>query len=126
WIAYEQDLENRHTAIALYDTKENQPHVVTSGYYDDDRPVFDPEGKYLFYRSGREFSPVYGDLDNTWVYPNTSRLVAVTLRNDVPSLLAPRNDDEGDKKKEKTKDKDKNQDKDKKPADQEKKKDEPQ
>ncbi len=126
WIAYAHDLETLHTAIALYDTKENQRHLVTSGYYDDDQPVFDPEGKYLFYRSGREFSPVYGDLDNTFIYPNTYQLVAVALRKDVASPLSPRNDDEGEKdKKKKDKDKDKADEK-KKPEDPDrKKKDEP-
>lgn len=119
WIAYAQDLENRHDAIALYDTKEGKTNIVTSGYYDDDQPVFDPDGEYLFYTSGRNFSPVYSDLDETWIYPNTTQLMAVSLRKDVPSLLAPRNDDEGDKdtkEKEKDKDKkeaDKNKDKDK-------------
>ena len=127
WLAYAQDLENQHTAIALYDTRSNAQHVVTSGYYDDDRPVFDPDGKYLYYVSGREFSPVYSDLDQTWIYPNTSQLMAVSLRKDVASPLAPRNDEEGEKKdKDKEKDKDKDKAKSKKPADQENKKDEPQ
>lgn len=130
WIAYEQDLQNRLTAIALYDTKEGQNHTVTSGYYDDDMPIFDPDGKYLFYRSGRDMNPLYSDLDETWIYANTRQLMAVSLRNDVPSLLAPRNDEEGEKdksekeKKEKEKDKDKDKDK-KKPPEQPKKKDEP-
>ncbi len=130
WIAFAQDLENRHGAIVLYDTRNGQSHQVTSGYYDDDSPVFDPDGKYLFYRSGREFSPIYSDLDGTWVYPNTTELVAVTLQKDTASPMGPRNDDEGDKDKEKAKqkekDKDKDKDKAKKPADQERKKDEPQ
>ncbi len=128
WLAFAQDLQNRHDAIALYDTQTAQKHQVTSGYYDDDSPVFDPDGKYLFYRSGREFNPVYSDLDGTWIYPNTTELVAVTLRKDIASPLSPRNDDEGDKdkdKKAKDKDKDKENAK-KKPADQERKKDEPQ
>jgi tricorn protease len=125
WIAFPQDLETRHNAIALYDTKEARLTVVTSGYYDDDMPVFDADGKYLFYRSGREFNPVYSDLDNTWIYPNTTLLVAVPLRKDVSSPLAPRNDDEGEKKtKDEKKDNDKQGDKDKKPADEKQKKDE--
>ncbi len=121
WIAYAHDLENQHTAIALYDTKEDKRHLVTSGYYDDEEPTFDPDGKYLYYRSGREFNPLYSDLDNTWIYPNSSQLVAVSLRKDVASPLAPRNDDEGDKK-EKDKDKDKEKDK-AKPEEQDRKKD---
>src|SRR5437868_5905072 len=127
WFAYAQDLENRHTAIALYDTKAGKKQMVTSGYYDDDEPVFDADSKYLFYRSGREFNPLYSDLDGTWIYPNTTRLVAAPLRKDVPSPLAPRNDDEGEKKEKKEKDKDKEKDKapeKKKPADSPKK-DEP-
>ncbi len=103
WLAFAQDLQNRHTAIALYDTRNEKSTVVTSGYYDDDNPVFDPDGKYLFYRSGRSFSPLYSDLDDTWIYPNTYELMAVSLRKDVPSPLSPRNDDEGtgqEKKKE--------------------------
>ena len=126
WIAFTQDLENRYGAIALYDTRERKLQVVTSGNYSDENPIFDPDGKYLYYRSGRQFSPLYSDLDNTWVYPNSQLLVAVPLRKDVPSPLSPRNDDEGDKK-DKSKDKDKDKSKaDKKPDDQEKKKDEPQ
>ena len=110
WLGFEHDTENQHTAIALYDTKEKRLSIVTSGYYDDDQPVFDADGKYLFYRSGRDFDPVYGDEDETWIYPNTTRLVAVPLRKDVPSPLAPRNDEEGQKDK-----KDKETDKDKEP-----------
>lgn len=99
WLAYTGDLENGHTAIVLYDTQKSQRHQVTSGFYDDSQPVFDPEGKYLYFRSGRSFEPIYSDLDHTWVYPNTRVLMAVPLRRDVPSLLAPRNDEESDKKK---------------------------
>src|SRR6266705_2819505 len=129
WFAFAHDLENQHTAIALYDTKEDKMQVVTSGYYDDDEPVFDPEGKYLFYRSVRDFTPIYSDMDNTWIYPNSYQLAAAPLRKDVASPLSPRNDDEGEKeKKEKDKAKDKEKDKEKKkPDDKErKKKDEPQ
>lgn len=123
WIAWPQDLENRHGAIALYDTKEAKSHLVTSGYYDDDLPVFDPDGKYLYYSSGRAFNPVYSDLDETWIYPNSYQLVAVPLRKDVSSPLAPRNDDEGQKQ---SKDKEKDKNKDKKKPDADKpKKDEP-
>ena len=111
-------MENRNTAIALYDTKEGKLHIVTSGYYNDGEPSFDPEGNYLYYRSGRDFSPVYSDLDNTWIYPNSQQLVAVPLRKDVASPLAPRNDDESEKMEKKDAEK-------KKPEDADKKKDEP-
>jgi tricorn protease len=111
WLAYPKDQDNGNSAIVLYDTSDAQRHQVTTGFYDDDEPVFDREGKYLFFLSGRTMDPVYSDVDHTWIYPNTVNLAAVSLRKDVPSPLAPRNDEEGDKDKKKDKDKDSEADK---------------
>ncbi|MGC3959397.1 MAG: hypothetical protein QM813_16060 [Verrucomicrobiota bacterium] len=86
------------SAITLYDFKNNTRHQVTSGFYNDEQPVFDPEGKYLYFRTGRSFNPIYSDLDNSWIYANTTQLAAAPLRKDVPSPLAPRNDEESEKK----------------------------
>src|SRR5260370_11898902 len=101
WLAYAGAQDNWQTAIVLYDSRDGKRHQVPSGYYDEDKPVYDPDGKYLFFRSGRTFEPVYSELDPTWIYPNSQNLVAVPLRKDVASPLAPRNDDEGDKDKDK-------------------------
>ncbi|MEJ2336490.1 MAG: PDZ domain-containing protein, partial [Gemmatimonadales bacterium] len=95
WIAYSRAVENRNNAVFLYDTRTNQLHQVTFGYYSDWHPSFDPEGKYLYFASTRSFEPLYGDFDNTWTYPNSQRIVAAALRSDVPSPLPPRNDEEG-------------------------------
>lgn len=111
WIAYAGDKENRNSAIVLYDYKEGKRHEVTSGFYNDELPVFDPDGKYLFFRTGRTFQPTYGELDNSWIYVNSANLAAVPLRKDVPSPLAPRNDEETDKDKDKDKDKKKDEEK---------------
>jgi tricorn protease len=67
---------------------------VTSDYYNESDPVFDTEGKYLFFASNRDFNPVYGDMDATWIYTNSTKLYVATLRKDVESLLAPRSDEE--------------------------------
>jgi tricorn protease len=92
WLAYSRDLPNGRNAIFLFDTRSGRATQVTSGYYDDLQPAFDPDGKYLYFLSNRTLRPVYSDLDNTWVYPNTTNIVAVALRRDVPSPLAPRDD----------------------------------
>ncbi|MFZ5625462.1 MAG: S41 family peptidase [Gemmatimonadota bacterium] len=94
WLAYQRELPNGHTAIALFDTRTGKYRQVTSGFYTDFVPAFDPDGKYLFFLSNRTFIPAYSDLDNTWIYPNTTNVVAVPLRKDVPSPLAPRSDEE--------------------------------
>ena len=42
--------------------------------------AFDRDGKYLFFLSNRTLRPTYSDLDNSWIYANTTNLVAVSLR----------------------------------------------
>jgi tricorn protease-like protein/C-terminal processing protease CtpA/Prc len=98
WIAYAGDTDAQLSAIVLYDTKDGKRHQVTAAYYDDDMPVFDPAGNYLFYRSKRIFQPHYSDFDNSWAYVNSHSLICVTLRKDMPSPLAPKNDEEPYKK----------------------------
>jgi tricorn protease len=103
WVAYGRDIPSRASAIFLYDTQDKKLSQVTAGFYDDSQPVFDPEGKYLYYISSRSFQPSYGT-DATWIYANTDNIVAVPLRVDVPSPLAPRDDVEEGKKEEAKKD----------------------
>jgi tricorn protease len=69
---------------------------VTSGFVESYAPVFGPEGEYLYYLSDRTFAPIYAEMDPTWIYANTTNIVAVPLRADVASPLAPRNDVEDD------------------------------
>ncbi len=94
WLTYARPTDSGNNAIFLYDTGNAKLHQATAGYLNDGQPVFDPEGKYLFYASDREFEPVYGSFDNSWTYPNPTRLVAVPLRKDVKSPLAARNNAE--------------------------------
>ncbi len=92
WLAYSEDQNNRHGAIFIFDSKEGENHQVTSGYFDDRQPSFDPDGKYLYYFSGRNFKPLYSDMDGTWIYPNATNIAAVALSDTTVSPLAPKND----------------------------------
>ncbi len=127
WITYGKDTPKRSHAIALYDVKNRKLHQVTSGFYDDYTPAFDPEGKYLFFLTNRYFAPKYSDMDNTFIYTGSTMLAAVPLTSEIKSPVAARNDDteiKSDKKKEEKKKKDKSNDKgkDKEKTSKEKKK----
>jgi tricorn protease len=112
WLAYSRGLDNRLSAVFIFDTKENKIHKVTSGAYTDYDPCFDPEGKYLYYITSRTFSPVYSSFDNTFIYPNAATIAAVPLKKDTPSPIAPRNDEVKAKDDKKDKDEKKKEDKD--------------
>jgi tricorn protease len=118
WLAYRKDCENRNGAIALFDTKAGKVHQVTSGYYSDALPAFDPDGKYLFFATNRSFEPKYSDVDGTFIYPNTTNIAVATLSDDVLSPMSPRDDstmvDTDDEEKDEKKDDKKDKDKDKK------------
>ena len=94
WLAYSNQLDSLQNAVFLFDTDTATRHQATSGSYADDAPTFDPDGRYLYYLSNRSLDPIYSDIDSTWIYTNTTMLVAAPLRADVPSPLAPRNDEE--------------------------------
>ncbi|GJQ64371.1 MAG: tricorn protease [Melioribacteraceae bacterium] len=113
WVVYSRGLDNNNNAVFLYDVTAGKTHQVTSGYYNDMNPVFDPDGKYIYLVTNREFTPVYGDMDNSFIYPNATKLAAIALRMDVASPLAPENDtvEIKEEKKEEEKDSDKKDDK---------------
>lgn len=123
WLTYSKSLINRNGAVFLYDYANKKLTQVTSGFYSDNNPVFDPEGKYLYFTTNRHFSPVYGDYDNSFTYPNATQIAAVALREDVETIQSARNDEvkvEEDKKEEEEGDEDKKK-KDKKDKDESKK-----
>ncbi|MBA3949433.1 MAG: PD40 domain-containing protein, partial [Acidobacteria bacterium] len=66
WLTYARPTGDANQSIFLYDTRAGTLTRATSGYFNDGQPTFDPEGKYLFYSSDREFTPVYGAFDNSW------------------------------------------------------------
>lgn len=94
YVTYSRDLETQANAVFIYDTKESKRHQVTSGFYPAREPVFDPDGKYLYFFTNRNFAPTYSDFDNTWIYANSTVIAAVPLRKDVASPTGPRSDEE--------------------------------
>lgn len=94
WFTYAADTANRQNAICLYNTLEHKHHRVTTAFHDDDLPVFDPNGKYLYYRSKRQFRATRSEFDNSWAYTNSHSLIAVPLRRDIASPFLPKNDEE--------------------------------
>jgi tricorn protease len=92
WLTYDRDLPNQHRGVFIYDVTGKQLHPVTSGYYSCSSPVFDATGKYLFVTTNQSFNPLYSDLDNTFIYPNTTSLAAIVLKKSTPSPLYPKDD----------------------------------
>lgn len=92
WLTYSRDQENQHGAIFLYDYQNKKLHQATGGFYNCSNPVFDPEGKYLYCFTTQFFRPFYSDIDNTFIYANSTQIAAISLKQSTPSLLYAKND----------------------------------
>ena len=91
WLAYTKLGGNRLSAVWLYNTASSERRQVSSGATDDRQPVFDRRGDYLFFVSNRNLSsPEFDSLNGTFAYTETTAIVAVPLRDGVPSPLSPK------------------------------------
>lgn len=94
WISYTVGLDNAHQAVYLYNLEQAKAFQVTSGFYNDAQPTFSLDGQYLYFLTDRSFQPAYSGLDDaTWIYPNNTHLVALSLTQDAPNLVAPKSDE---------------------------------
>lgn len=94
WLSYGRTIENRLSAIFVYDVQRATSTRVTDGMSDAELPTFDASGKYLFFVASTDAGPASDFSMMTYDHPVTRNLYAIVLRNDLPSPLAPESDEE--------------------------------
>ncbi|HEX6649990.1 MAG TPA: S41 family peptidase [Pyrinomonadaceae bacterium] len=93
FLAYSKRLKNRAGTIFIYDIAQKKSFQITDGITHTQMPVFDPNGKYLYFVSSlnagtSEFS--WGVLNSILANPLVVRRVhALVLSKDQPSPLLP-------------------------------------
>jgi tricorn protease len=93
WVVYAKAAENFNRAIDLYSLVDRKITPVTTSFTDSWKPTFDPEGKYLYFISSRDYNAVPDTYDFEFSNPKTMRVYIATLRADFPSPFAPRSDE---------------------------------
>ncbi len=95
WIAYTKVLANRFHAVFAYSLEKALATQLTDGMSDATHPVFDKNGKQLYFAASTDFGPTATSLDMTSDGRRVTRNVYVAvLRKDLPSPLAPESDEE--------------------------------
>jgi tricorn protease len=89
FVAYVWSPTRGASIIRVVKVKSGKVHDITSPLRVDHSPAWDPEGKYLYFISTRDFHPVYDALQFDLSFPQAQRPFVVTLRNDVPSPFVP-------------------------------------
>lgn len=93
WLAYSKQDQDQMRQIHLYSLETDKVTRVSSDMNDSRAPVFDPEGRYLYFFSDRDLRAGVGAFDLSYVYNNPTRVYALTLRKDLPSPIAPESDE---------------------------------
>jgi tricorn protease len=93
WLAYDKNAENSFSVVQLYSLAAGKISPVTTAMSNSYSPVFDPEGKCLYFLSDRDFNEVLGNIDFEFSNPKTTRIYVVTLRQDELSPFQPLSDE---------------------------------
>jgi tricorn protease len=116
WLTYAKTLKSHMSAVCLYSLADAQSTQVTDGMSDAESPVFDKNGKYLYFTASTNAGPAMEeDIQRVSRQVTASVYLAVLAKSDA-SPLAPESDDEkkkDDAKKDDAKKDDKDKDKDK-------------
>jgi len=95
WIAYAKQLPNLLRAIFLYSVDSGEIHQITDGMSDARYPIFDKNGKYLYFAASTNVGEQISFADMSGMGRTTTRTIyAAVLAKDTASPLAPESDDE--------------------------------
>jgi tricorn protease len=80
WLAYDKPENHHFRSVFVYDTKTYRVTRITDPYTNDTEPVWDPEGKYLYFLSDRTINPLLGKIAFGSILDKTSKPYLVILQ----------------------------------------------
>jgi len=85
WLAYDKNVDSGYSVVYLYGLADRKITAVTSTLNNSYGAVFDPDKRYLYFLSDRDYNEVLGNVDAEFANPKTTRVYVVTLTADEPS-----------------------------------------
>ncbi len=92
WLTYSVTAPNQMRQIYLYNLADGKATGISSGMEYDFNPVFDPEGKYLYFLSARHENATFSESEFNVATLKMLGVYVTTLSKDQASPFAPRND----------------------------------
>jgi len=94
WLAYTKTNASRMQSIWIHGLGDGRSHQLTSDEANDFSPAFDPQGRYLYFLSNRDYGGLtFSAYEQNYLYTNATRVYAATLASDGPALNRPRSDE---------------------------------
>ncbi len=95
WLTYTKQLRSHMRAVFVYSLETAKAHQITDGMSDSSYPVFDQDGKHLYFLASTDVGLTLGWRDMSGMQrPVTQSVYVAVLRKDLPSPLAPESDEE--------------------------------
>jgi tricorn protease len=96
WLAYSKAGAAGLTSIWAWSAVNGSTVALTSGDSRDYSPIFDPQGRYLYFLSDRDVGGLaFGREGDSWYFPEQARIYAATLDGDAPPLGGYHSDEVG-------------------------------
>jgi tricorn protease len=89
WVAYSCAETQLTFSIKLCQVASGAVHRLTPPRFRDVSPAFDPDGKFIYFLSLREFNPVYDSIYFDLGFPKGMRPFLISLKKDTPSPFVP-------------------------------------
>ena len=89
WIVYSMSDAEYLASVYLYSIETKENTRITPLGFRDTQPVFDPEGRFIYFLSAREFNPVYDTSFFQLGFTLGVRPYLITLKKDTPSPFTP-------------------------------------
>ena len=102
WLAYDKNADTGYSVVYIYSLGDKKTTPITTSMTNSYAALWDPEGKYLYFLSDRDFNEVLGNIDFEFANPKTTRVYVVTLRKDEASPFPAMSDETEIKKTEDT------------------------
>ncbi|HKB02261.1 MAG TPA: S41 family peptidase [Gemmataceae bacterium] len=93
WVAFARQEEESLNKVYLYSVEQKKSFEVTDGWYAASSPAFSSDGKYLFFASAREFSPIISATEWNHAYTDMQRIYFVTLAKATENPFKPKLDE---------------------------------
>lgn len=111
FVAFSMADENRYRSLYIWGVRDKKVRRVTDEYFNEYSPAWDPEGKYLFFLSDREYAPLISSWEWNYAGDRETGIFALALGKDTGHPFPPRSDEvKIDQKKTTDKSKKKNSD----------------
>jgi tricorn protease len=93
FVSYVKNNELGTGNVWIYSLGDETVRQVSSELTNDSEPVFDRQGRYLYFLSSRDQDLQFSSIEFNYMVTNSTRVYAAQLNTDQPALFLPRSDE---------------------------------